>query len=293
MVRSPEDPGGASAPPVAATPEPPILNTAPPAPAAPLAAPVVENKADWNSEKWKDYLDGEIKDDPSLKVVKDIKGLAKIYVDSQKLIGADKILVPNKFASEAEWASIYNKLGRPEAADKYEVVMPKDSKMSEDFVKNLKEEAYASGLNNTQANKLITFYDKQLVAAQEKIAQIQETEYQNEVKGLKQEWGQAYESKIKAAEAGINAFGDPEFLNYLNESGLNKDTRLAKFFAKIGEALAEEQGPGAPGNNIKTPAQAKAEIASLESHPAYFDGTHPEHSHIVNQVLELRRLSKF
>ena len=40
--------------------------------------------------------------------IKDIESLAKSYVHAQKLVGADKIPVPNKFATEKEAKVLIN-----------------------------------------------------------------------------------------------------------------------------------------------------------------------------------------
>ena len=44
---------------------------------------------------WKASLSDEIRSDKSLENIKDIEGLAKSYVHAQKLVGSDKIPVPN------------------------------------------------------------------------------------------------------------------------------------------------------------------------------------------------------
>ena len=51
---------------------------------------------------WKESLSEELRSDKSLENIKDIEGLAKSYVHAQKLVGADKIPVPNKFATEKD-----------------------------------------------------------------------------------------------------------------------------------------------------------------------------------------------
>ena len=42
------------------------------------------------------------------------------------MIGADKVAIPGKYATDEDWSEVYNKLGRPETADLYnlEVNLP-------------------------------------------------------------------------------------------------------------------------------------------------------------------------
>jgi hypothetical protein len=35
------------------------------------------------------------------------------------MIGQDKVVIPNKNSTEDQWNEVYDKLGRPESADKY------------------------------------------------------------------------------------------------------------------------------------------------------------------------------
>ena len=73
---------------------------------------------------WKSSLSDEIRSDKSLENIKDVEGLAKSYVHAQKLVGADKIPVPNKFATEKDWDAVYEKLGRPKDASGYKYDLP-------------------------------------------------------------------------------------------------------------------------------------------------------------------------
>ena len=66
---------------------------------------------------WKSGLSEDIRADKSLENIKDISGLAKSYIHAQKMVGADKIPVPNKYATEDDWNAVYEKLGRPKSAD--------------------------------------------------------------------------------------------------------------------------------------------------------------------------------
>jgi hypothetical protein len=76
------------------------------------------------SVDWRTSLPEELKSEKSLSSITDIAGLAKSYVHAQKLIGADKIPVPNKHATEDDWNAVYEKLGRPKSAEDYKLNVP-------------------------------------------------------------------------------------------------------------------------------------------------------------------------
>lgn len=273
-----------------------LVENAPPPPAAPPGAPPTMQeapKADWNTENWKDFLDEDLRTDPSLKHIKDIPSAIKSYVHAQKMIGQDKILVPNKFATPDEWNSIYAKLGRPEAPDKYEIKAPEGSLIAPEFLKGLKESAFKAGLNTQQANEFVNFYDGQVKAAKAKVEEYETQQITQDIGALKKEWGAAYDSKIKAARVAIESFGGNEMKEYLKESGLDTDTKLARFFAKIGESLAEDNNAGGEGTtHALTPAAAEKELNSIMSNPAYFDKDHPDHNRLIDYAVELRNWKK-
>ena len=56
-------------------------------------------------QNWKDSLPEELKAEKALESIQDIPGLAKSYIHAQKMIGSDKIPVPNKFATDEDWPS--------------------------------------------------------------------------------------------------------------------------------------------------------------------------------------------
>ena len=47
---------------------------------------------------WKQSIPEDIRADKSLESIKDVGSLAKSYIHAQKLVGSDKIPIPNKYA---------------------------------------------------------------------------------------------------------------------------------------------------------------------------------------------------
>ena len=92
------------------------------------------NEAETNQAEanWKEALPEEVREDPSMQAIQTVDNLAKSYVNAQKMIGADKIIVPNKYAEENEWQDVFTKLGLPESPDKYEISVS-DKEVDKDF----------------------------------------------------------------------------------------------------------------------------------------------------------------
>ena len=70
---------------------------------------------------WKDALPEEVREDPSMQAIQSVDNLAKSYVNAQKMVGSDKIIVPNKYAEDNEWNDVFTKLGLPEKAEDYDL----------------------------------------------------------------------------------------------------------------------------------------------------------------------------
>ena len=111
------------------------------------------------STDWKASLSEEIRADKSLENIKDIEGLAKSYVHAQKLVGSDKIPVPNKYATEQDWDAVYEKLGRPADAEGYKYDLPEDQQIDAEALKSSSSQAHKLGLLPGQANGRVTFYN--------------------------------------------------------------------------------------------------------------------------------------
>ena len=71
------------------------------------------------TSSWKDSISEEYRADPNIEKFTEIDALAKSYINATKMIGQDKIAIPNNNSTEDQWDEVYAKLGRPESADKY------------------------------------------------------------------------------------------------------------------------------------------------------------------------------
>ena len=240
---------------------------------------------------WKASLSEDIRADKSLENIKDIEGLAKSYVHAQKLVGADKIPVPNKFATEKDWDAVYQKLGRPEDASGYKYDLPEDQTIDETALKNFSDQAHKLGLLPGQANGMVKFYNEMTAASLQEQDSIAIAARENSVKELKQEWGQAYDQKISQANnlaktAGIGELFDT---NLADGTKLGDNPVMIKAFAELAAKMGEDSITQSSGPIYQTPAQIEKEIGNLtQAGSAYWDKNNPNHGAAVEEVLALR-----
>lgn len=222
---------------------------------------------DQSSKSWLEGL-GDLGKDPSLQMFKEPAALAKSWVNAQKMIGADKVVIPKADAPEADWEAFYTKIGRPEAADKYEFKLPDGVKMDDNLAKGFKETAFKAGLTPRQVQSLVEW------DAQQKIQQAKnfEAEQTNALRGALDEYKQSLggEEKFKAtvdkARVAVRALAGDDFKAFLRDSGVGSRPEAIAFFAKLADMMGEDKirdGSGVPFKN-EDPAAIQAQIEDLE-----------------------------
>ena len=239
---------------------------------------------------WKASLSDEIRADKSLENIKDVEGLAKSYVHAQKLVGADKIPVPNKHATEEDWKEVYKKLGRPEDASGYKYDLPEDQTIDETALKNFSDQAHKLGLLPGQANGMVKFYNEMQAASLQEQDSVAIAARENSAKELKQEWGQAYDQKISQANNLAKTVGIGELFdtNLADGTKLGDNPVMIKAFAELAAKMGEDSITQSSGPIYQTPAQIEKEIGNLtQAGSAYWDKTHPNHNIAVEEVKAL------
>ena len=108
---------------------------------------------------WKDTISEVYRNDPNIEKFTEIDALAKSYINATRMIGQDKMIVPNKNFTEDQWEEAYVKMGRPESAEKYSLDVKSDVvSLDEQAIKSFQEQSFKLGLNNEQAKGVLDFY---------------------------------------------------------------------------------------------------------------------------------------
>ena len=239
---------------------------------------------------WKASLSDEVRADKSLENINDIESLAKSYVHAQKLVGADKIPVPNKHATEDDWNAVYSRLGRPETADGYKFNLPEDQKVDEEGLKVFADHAHKLGLLPNQADGLVKFYNEM------QANQLQEADTaalagrQKAMDDLQTEWGPAYKQKLQQANNVVSSVFPKGFMSMNLEDGtkIGDHPSVIKAFADLASKMGEDKIPQAEGPTYLTPKQIDKEIATIQAEgSSYWDKNHPNHAAAVEEVKAL------
>jgi len=255
---------------------------------------LISEEAPVAEETWQgQYLPEDLRENETLSKFKDVGSLGSSYLELQKMVGSrDKI--PTEESTEEEVNSFYNKLGRPESPDAYDIKVPDeggtgmkyDQKLYADFLQT----AHQSGLTNKQAQDAIDFYAKMNEESSiNSEAQMQQAKVDAET-ALKKEWGvKEYDRNLAISRRAFNRFADDDLKKFVQESGVSNNVSLIRFLHKIGKSFSDPklEGSGKTAGSIDSDS-AKLEIDAMmkdkghKYHEALFDPMHSKHEEAIS-----------
>jgi len=247
------------------------------------------------AKTWKEAISEEFRNDPNIKKFTEIDALAKSYINATQMIGKDKVAVPNKNSTDDQWNEVYDKLGRPESADKYSLnakseVVPID----DNAIKQFAENAHQLGLNNKQAQGILEFYKNNMEGMAQQAKVDTETAQAQSTQQLRQEWGREFDTNIKKAGALAKANMNPEVLDMQLKDGmrLGDHPEIIKGFAKIAGMMSEDKIVSTESENVSSNTDVETEISDIMNNKdgPYWNKSHPDHDKMVQQVYTLREM---
>ena len=253
-------------------------------------APDVSTETKTSGGDWRSALPEDIRDNPSFAKFNDVTSLASSYVNLQSHLGRDKIAKP---VTDSDWDDVYEFLGRPESADKYEIELPKGlpdeiaSQFNDEKLSLFKQEAHKLGLNAEQVKRLVAWHAGNMSNQHEAYKGIIDQSMEQGESALRQEWGRAYDQNLGFARKAFVEYGGDALAAKMESSGLGNDPDVLKAFANIAKTTMADKDLAGPSSGTRmalTPEEARSEASTIMSHPAYTDKRHPEHNSMVKKV---------
>ena len=247
------------------------------------------------AKSWKEAIPEELRNDPNISKFTELEALAKSYVNATRMIGQDKVAVPNNNSTEDQWNEVYDKLGRPESAEKYQLDVKSDIvPLDEGAIKQFAENAHQLGLNNKQAQGILEFYKNSMEGSAQQSKIDNETAQANAEQELRKEWGSNYENNIKKAGSIAKANMNPEVLDMELKDGtrLGDHPAIIKGFANIANLMSEDKLVSTESENVSQGTDYEAEISKIvnDRDGPYWNKAHPDHDKVVQQVFTLRTM---
>lgn len=247
------------------------------------------------AKSWKETISEEFRNDPNISKFTEIDALAKSYINATRMIGQDKVAVPNENSTDDQWNEVYAKLGRPESADKYKLeVKSETAPLDEGAIKQFAENAHQLGLNNKQAQGILEFYKNSMEGSIQQARVDTETAQANAEQELRKEWGRSYDENIKKAGAIAKANMSEDILNMELKDGtrIGDHPAVIKGFANIANLMSEDKLVSTESENVDRGTDYEAEISKIvnDRDGPYWNKGHPDHDKVVQQVFTLRTM---
>lgn len=238
-------------------------------------------------------VDPEILKAPMFTSIKSMDDVVKGYYHAQKMVGSDKVVVPNKNSSADEWKAFYQKAGVPAKLEEYNANLP-ESFDDQEFKQKLISTAFENNLRPDQLEKisaLMEEHNNKIIAdyEAEQVADIQKTAQE-----LKQEWGQGFEKQIARANRVVKHFGGEEMHKAILESDLRNNGQFLRLMAKIGEKMLNEDTfmPESVSSFGMTKEEAKSKLNAImgDSNSPYYNKDHMQHKEFTEKVLKFHEI---
>lgn len=256
------------------------------------------NNTGGNDGSFIESLPEELRGEETLGKFKDVGGLAKSYLEAQKMIGSS-IRIPSEDASEDAhkefyekltgvkgvvklpgeddkdgWDAFYNKLGRPAKAEDYKLNVPEGTEYDEQLFLDDAKLAHEGGFTQKQMDMIVS----QRLAERDALIDQLSSSQDATAKELKNRWGAEYNNNIALAKAVGREYeaeyGD-EFKKLFSGPTAN-NAALVAMMADLGSYLHEKghagvQSATGPGMSKAEALERIAEININKEHP-YWKG---------------------
>jgi hypothetical protein len=181
--------------------------------------------------------------------------------------------MPAADAPPEAWNQFYNKLGRPETADKYEIAMPQGMEADAGMLAWAKPAFHEAGLTPKQAQILSDKWNAYAAQTAQQSTEADATANQAALDKLNAEWGADLDKNREAGKRAMQALGVDADLVSAIEQNIGS-APIVKLLALIGRK-ADEGGfigsQNADPNNpdTMTKEQANARITQLQGDPEF------------------------
>ena len=257
-----------------------------------LAEATTEQKeAEPKVVNFKELIPEKYKEEKALQNFTSIDDFVKSYLSAQRLVGANKVAIPNKMATDEDWEEVYSKLGRPAKPEDYKYSFSEEE-INQDQLKNFNETAHRIGLLPKQAERIIKFYNEMNTQAEVDNQKMFEAKQTEAMTDLKKEFGPTYTKRLdQAKKLAVETLGNDMLNNTILKDGsrLGDSVEVIKAFSMLADKLSEDEIIKGEGSSYQTASEIEKEISELtEDGSPYWQKTHPNHAKTVDRVFKLR-----
>jgi len=240
---------------------------------------------------WVNLVPEELRGEGSLKAIPDFGTMAKNYVNAQKMVGADKIVIPGKNAKPEDWDAVFNKLGRPEKPEAYAIAppetMPKDFPLDTKLLDEYRGIAHKFRLLPDQVKGIFDWFMETEIKNYNTYGEMEAGEMKQLTEAISPN---PYErEKIKkGAEDLFKVFADDNIVKLAEKTKLMENPAFVLVMNQIAGKISEETMKGVkPQGGSPADIQGELNRIILDKDGPYYDKKNPKHDETVAYVTGL------
>ena len=180
-----------------------------------------------------------------------VAALEKAYKELESRVGGS-VRIPGENASTDDWAKFYMRVGRPEAAEGYELPVSQDPGQDEETAGWFKQTVHALGLSKRQAEAFWKASHEMATERRKANMDALQKDQQAKVTALTTEWGDDYSAKVADANRVAHKFGGAEFVKMLRDTRLGDNPVMLRMLAAVRDAISEDTLRGGTVGSVKT-----------------------------------------
>lgn len=241
---------------------------------------------------FQESLSEEFRGVSALQKFNDVNGLAKSYLELERLLGYEKIPMPKADAKPEEWESVWSRLGKPQKPEEYKfegIPAEEAKKIDPKFLDKIRPLLHEANLTQKQADAVVSKFIELDKAMMNDLQNTLQSELQREWESLKKDWGNAYDSMRDIASRALDSTKIEGVWEWAEKAGVIDDPMFARIMAHFGQGLSEDVLRGGGGSGTLTPKAAETEynmiMSNKEKREAYLKGDKA----LVAQVTELMK----
>jgi len=254
-------------------------------------------------------FDEEVRNDQLTKSFKGLPDLVKNYRSAQKLVGRNKIIVPEEDAPDEEWDNVFKTLGMPEKAEDYKLnyaeAVPEDLR-NDETLSWYHQTARKYRLLPWQAAGIFNDWNELQSGVHKQTIDDFNVSLEVGMAKLKDKLGAAFNDRMESVDLIISAGTESmkrlgfsaeeiEDISQRLQNDSRRDPRVAGFLASMGELISEDrlgkiQKQNLFGMKASTAQEQLNEIYTNPDHP-FYKKEDPRHQAAVDKVTALTKIT--
>lgn len=206
------------------------------------------------------------------------------YQNLESILGNERagrtVVLPRDADDAAAYSEIYDRLGRPERPDGYELDR-NGAAADEQMLGWYRQVAHEAGLSSRQASALFDAWGKMASSRIEIMDRQARADRDEAVEALRDKWGMRFDVRMASAERAARRFGGDHLPALEQALGY---APMRELFARVGDALGEDEPPAGDGRSVfgLSPEEARNSYDQRKRDPIFIaalqDAAHPGHA---------------